>query len=148
MEVVPNPKHQKYSRSEIVVSIIKCTTLGITLLGITFILSIHPQVVNCQCPAKRKGSYQMTTKAPVQSTMYETNVEEVMNVTKQFQERSKTITEVKVEALTGQVTTYSSAPNLTLDLNKNPETNFNYSSLDLDFFLTPTATQTSQGYLL
>lgn len=109
--MVPNPKHQKYSRSEIVVSIFKCATVVIILLGVTFILSIHPQVVNRQCPVTRKGSHKMTTKTAIavypanETNSDNMNVENVMSVTNQFQERTQTLTEVKVETLSGQVTT-------------------------------------------
>ena len=86
MEVAPNPKHEKYSKTEIVASLIKCAALVITFLGVTFILTIHPQVMNCQYPGTRK----MTTKAAIAMNpaeeMNSDDTDKVMNVTTQFQD--------------------------------------------------------------
>ena len=49
MEVVPHPTQEKYFKSEIVVAIVKCVALEITLLGVTFILTVNPTQVVCHC---------------------------------------------------------------------------------------------------
>ena len=121
MEVVPNSTQEKYSKSEIVVAIVKCVALAITLLGVTFILTVNPQVV-CQCP----GISPQMTKAdiamyPASKEMDSDETDKVINATK-FQDHEET------QALTEEILSEQVTPSLTLDdltLNQSLGLNFN-----------------------